>query len=80
MRDSIISNTEAEVGSVLSFCWASPVQPFSDLSPTGRMSTFDCIYFWDSPNQEGQVPVFISPRSRVAQLYPRALGLPCEVS
>jgi hypothetical protein len=29
---------------------------------------------WDSPNLEGQVPVFISPRNRVAQLYPRALG------
>jgi hypothetical protein len=26
------------------------------------------------PNLEGQVPVFISPRNRVAQLYPRALG------
>jgi hypothetical protein len=25
------------------------------------------------PNLEGQVPVFISPRNRVAQLYPRAL-------
>jgi hypothetical protein len=29
---------------------------------------------WDSPNLEGQVPVFISPRHRVAQLYPQALG------
>jgi hypothetical protein len=29
---------------------------------------------WDSPNLEGQVPVFISPRNKVAQLYPRALG------
>jgi hypothetical protein len=28
----------------------------------------------DSPNLEGQVPVFISPRNRVAQLYPKALG------
>jgi hypothetical protein len=28
----------------------------------------------EPPNQEGQVPVFISPRNRVAQLYPRALG------
>jgi hypothetical protein len=28
----------------------------------------------DSPNLEGQVTVFISPRNRVAQLYPRALG------
>jgi hypothetical protein len=25
---------------------------------------------WDSPNLEGQVPVFISPRNKVAQLYP----------
>jgi hypothetical protein len=29
---------------------------------------------WDSPNLEDQVPVFISPRNRVAQLYPWALG------
>jgi hypothetical protein len=29
---------------------------------------------WDSPNLEGQLPVFKSPRNRVAQLYPRALG------
>jgi hypothetical protein len=28
----------------------------------------------DSPNLKGQVPVFISPRNRVAQLYPQALG------
>jgi hypothetical protein len=28
----------------------------------------------DSPNLEGQVPVFISPRNRVAQLYPQLLG------
>jgi hypothetical protein len=28
-------------------------------------------YFWDSPNKEGEVPVIISPRNRVAQLYPR---------
>jgi hypothetical protein len=26
------------------------------------------------PNLEGHVPLFISPRNRVAQLYPRALG------
>jgi hypothetical protein len=26
------------------------------------------------PNLEGQVPVFISPRTRVARLYPQALG------
>jgi hypothetical protein len=28
----------------------------------------------DSPNLEGQVLVFISPRNRVAQLLPQALG------
>jgi hypothetical protein len=28
----------------------------------------------DSPNMERQVPVFIYPRNRVAQLYPQALG------
>jgi hypothetical protein len=26
------------------------------------------------PNLEGQVPAFIFPRNRVAQIYPRALG------
>jgi hypothetical protein len=39
--------------------------------------SFETIFYcliWDSPNLEGQVPVFISPRKRVAQLYPRALG------
>jgi hypothetical protein len=29
---------------------------------------------WDLPNMEGQVPVFMSSRNRVAQLYPQALG------
>jgi hypothetical protein len=28
----------------------------------------------DSPNLEGQVPIFVSPRNRVAQLYPQGLG------
>jgi hypothetical protein len=28
----------------------------------------------DSPNLEGQVPIFISPRDKVTQLYPQALG------
>jgi hypothetical protein len=65
-----------EVGSVLfSLCWASPMQPLSDLSPTGLMSIVYCLYFWAAPNQEGQVPVFISPRNRVAELYSRALVL-----
>jgi hypothetical protein len=44
------------------------------LSPTGLKTIFYCPNSWDSPNLEGQVPVFISPRNRVAQIYPRALG------
>jgi hypothetical protein len=35
---------------------------------------FYCPNSWNSPNLEGQVPVFISPRNKVAQIYPRALG------
>jgi hypothetical protein len=46
----------------------SRVRVTHDLRPyfTSRIS--------DSPNLEGQVPVFISSKNRVAQLYPRALG------
>jgi hypothetical protein len=44
---------------------------FLGLSPAGLMSIFYYLYFLDSPNPE--VQVFISPRNRVAQLYPRAL-------
>jgi hypothetical protein len=33
------------------------------------MSIFYCLYFRNSPNLEGQVRVFISPRNRVSQLY-----------
>jgi hypothetical protein len=29
---------------------------------------------WDSPNLEGQVPIFIAPRNKVVWLYPQALG------
>jgi hypothetical protein len=45
----------------------------SGSSPEELMTAFYC-HIWDSPNLEGQVPVFISPRNRVAKLYPRALG------
>jgi hypothetical protein len=31
------------------------------------MTIFYCINFGDSPNLEGHVPVFISPRNRIAQ-------------
>jgi hypothetical protein len=36
------------------------------------MSIFYCLYFWDSLNLEGQVPVFISSRNRVVQLYQKS--------
>jgi hypothetical protein len=42
-------------------------------SPAELMTTF-CSLVLDSPNLEGQVPVFVSPRNRVAQMYSRALG------
>jgi hypothetical protein len=35
---------------------------------------------WDSPNLEDQVPVFISPRKRVARLYPQALDISSQIS
>jgi hypothetical protein len=41
---------------------------FSGLSPTGHMSIIYCLYFGNSTNLEGQVPVFISPRNKVAPL------------
>jgi hypothetical protein len=50
----------------------------------GRVCLLQCAMYnieyillsqiWDSPNLEDQVPVFISPRNRVARLYPQALG------
>jgi hypothetical protein len=40
---------------------------------TELVTTSHCL-IWDSPNLERQVPVLISPRNRVAQLYPSALG------
>jgi hypothetical protein len=59
---------------VFSLCSASPAQSFSGLSPTGLTGTFHCLHFWDSPNLEGQVPVFISPKNKGAQLYPSGTG------
>jgi hypothetical protein len=36
------------------------------------MTIFYCLRF-ETPNLEGQVPVFISPRNWVARLYPQTL-------
>jgi hypothetical protein len=64
------------------WCWApsltrSPVCTFPFLpsiaSAAFLRSEFQsvyCLYFWVSSNQEGEVPLFISPSNRVAQLYP----------
>jgi hypothetical protein len=52
--------------------WALPEQSLLSWSPTELTAIFYCL-IWDSSNLEGQVPVFTSPRNRVAQLYPRAL-------
>jgi hypothetical protein len=38
------------------------------------MTSFDCLRFETPPNLDAQVPVFISPRNRVARLYPQALS------
>jgi hypothetical protein len=43
------------------------------------MTIFYCLNC-DSPNLEDQVPVFASPRKRVAQLHPQALGSVFSVS
>jgi hypothetical protein len=38
------------------------------------MTTFYCLKIRDYPNLESDVPIFISSRNRVAQLYPQSLG------
>jgi hypothetical protein len=43
-------------------------------SKSGRTHGHILLSLWDSPYMEGQVPVLISLRNKVAQLYPRALG------
>jgi hypothetical protein len=54
--------------------WALPEQSLSGPSPAELVTIFYCLN-GDSLNLEGQVPIFISPRNRVAQLLPRALGI-----
>jgi hypothetical protein len=49
-------------------CWSSPAQSRPSLSSAGRKTIFYFPNSWDSPNLEGQVPVFISSRNRVAQI------------
>jgi hypothetical protein len=62
-------------GSVLYYCcWSSPVQSFSGPSPAVPTTTFYSLRFETPPNLESKISVFISPRNKVSQLYPKALG------
>jgi hypothetical protein len=68
------SLTRKRVCNLLLNCfWSLPEQSYLSRSPTELTAISYCL-LWDSPNLEGQVPVFITPRNRVAKLYPRALG------
>jgi hypothetical protein len=68
------SLTRGRVCNLLYNCfWALPELSLLGWSPAELKAIFYCL-IWDSPNLEGQVPVFISPRNRVAQLYPWELG------
>jgi hypothetical protein len=48
----------------------SSAQSFSGPSPAGLMTTFYYLRFESPPTCQGQVPVFVSRRKRVARLYP----------
>jgi hypothetical protein len=66
------SLTRGRVCNLLYNCfWALPEQSLLGRSPAELTAIFYCLIS-DSPNLEGQVPVFISPRNRVTQLYPGA--------
>jgi hypothetical protein len=66
--------TRRRVYNLLLNCfWALPEQSLLSRSPAELTAIVYCL-IWDSPNLEDQVPVCISPRNRVAQLYPPALG------
>jgi hypothetical protein len=43
-------------------------------SKSRRTQTIFYCLIWDSTNLKGQVPIFTSPKNRVAQLNPRVLG------
>jgi hypothetical protein len=47
---------------------------FGSESRETHMTIFYCPQIQDSPNLEGQVPIFISSRNRMAQLNLQALG------
>jgi hypothetical protein len=59
---------------VYNCCCPSPAQSLSGASPAGLMPIFYCLRFEVPPTRRARVPVFISPRNVVVQLYPQALG------
>jgi hypothetical protein len=87
MWDFVIDKSGAGVGFLRELRFPLPVYipsaspQSSSLSPEARSgrsanSLTNHIllsHIRDSPNLEGQIPVFVSPRKRVAQLYPEAL-------
>jgi hypothetical protein len=62
--------------------WVCPLQLLQVLASTVILGsefhrTPDQIllsHMQDSPNLEGQVPIFMCPRNRVAKLYPQTVG------
>jgi hypothetical protein len=68
------SLTRRRVYNLLYNCfWALPEQSFLGRSPAELTAIFYYL-LCDSPTLVGQVPVFLSPRYSVAQLYPLALS------
>jgi hypothetical protein len=63
------SLTRGRVCNLLLLLALASVVPLGSES-AGLEIIFYCPNSWDSPNLEGQVPVVISPRNRVAQIYP----------
>jgi hypothetical protein len=62
-------------GSVIyNCCWPSQAQPFSVPSLMGFVSIFYCLRFGAPPALRVRSILFISPRNRVAHLYPQASG------
>jgi hypothetical protein len=60
------SLTRGRVCNLLYKCfWALPEQSLLGRSPAELTAIFYCL-IWGCPNLEGQVPVFMSPRNRVA--------------
>jgi hypothetical protein len=49
------------------------MESFSSLRPAGHITIFYFLKF-ETPNAEVRVPVFISPKNRMAQLHFKALG------